>query len=434
MAPEKALAEVDLSKVHIWIQAIGLPVLFVNKENAEKIGNYVGSFVKADLKSDSQRWNRALRIRVEIDVNKPLRDRFVLKKPDGSSILIEIRYERLGEYCYVCGVIGHKLDLCPKTNQNPNPHNFSFGPWLKAENVLIKNPNLQTTLGVLPPPKQARNETFGAKTDPTPKPGATCKGMEICPMSKACSATSQHSVLGSFEKSVSNTKPHEQAAKSKCLLLNVEDTPENHIPFSKLVPSTQFVSSYTILDPQLKAWGQLEKVSGLNSPKNTNFKHIKWAKSLTEKNPNEPSLVSPVTTNELLNPQKERLFTTETQKRLAWDLEPPSPKKIKVDTELPPPMNPSLNTKDTNPSPVIVTPMHATFTHSAVSEIEGNLIISRERRTVRIKKLARKTHILENTGSSIPLLHPRPVAAVNEISQYFSLNSTECKGPEGLRE
>ncbi|KAL0286551.1 UNVERIFIED_CONTAM: hypothetical protein Scaly_2790000 [Sesamum calycinum] len=180
--PEKALAEVDLSKVHIWIQAIGLPVLFVNKENAEKIGNYVGSFVKADLKSDSQRWNRALRIRVEIDVNKPLRDRFVLQKPDGSSILIEIRYKRLGEYCYVCGVIGHKLDLCPKTNQNPNLQNFSFGPWLEAENVLIKNPNLQTTLGVLPPPKQARNETFGAKTNPTPKPGATCKGMEICPL------------------------------------------------------------------------------------------------------------------------------------------------------------------------------------------------------------------------------------------------------------
>ncbi|KAK4438739.1 hypothetical protein Salat_0208500 [Sesamum alatum] len=53
--PEEALDEVDLSKFQIWVQAYGLPVMYVNKKLAEKIGNAIGSFIEADLATESHR-------------------------------------------------------------------------------------------------------------------------------------------------------------------------------------------------------------------------------------------------------------------------------------------------------------------------------------------------------------------------------------------
>ncbi|KAK4440681.1 hypothetical protein Salat_0403000 [Sesamum alatum] len=43
--PHEALDEVDLARYQIWIQAMGLPVMYINKDSAEKIENSIGSFI-----------------------------------------------------------------------------------------------------------------------------------------------------------------------------------------------------------------------------------------------------------------------------------------------------------------------------------------------------------------------------------------------------
>ncbi|KAK4434711.1 hypothetical protein Salat_0633900 [Sesamum alatum] len=58
--PEEALDEVDLTKIQIWVQAIGLLVLLINRKVAEKIGNSIEKFVATDLVSENQRWRKAL--------------------------------------------------------------------------------------------------------------------------------------------------------------------------------------------------------------------------------------------------------------------------------------------------------------------------------------------------------------------------------------
>ncbi|KAL0414364.1 UNVERIFIED_CONTAM: hypothetical protein Sradi_1638100 [Sesamum radiatum] len=146
--PEEALADVDLSKYQIWAQVIGLPVVHVNKKSAEKIGNLIGKFIGTDLATDSHRWRKALRIRTEIDVANPLKDHIIFRCQGNRKIVLEIRYERLGDFCHVCGIVGHKFTTCPENPKSAegSNHHFRFGPWLKAENDPIPNPFIPTYL------------------------------------------------------------------------------------------------------------------------------------------------------------------------------------------------------------------------------------------------------------------------------------------------
>ncbi|KAI3467460.1 hypothetical protein Pfo_024123 [Paulownia fortunei] len=90
-----------------------------------KIGNAIGKFIRTDLASESQKWKHALCIQVDILVHQPLQDIYKLEGPNNSMIIVEIRYERLGDFFNLC-------------------------PWLKAENTIIPNLNVQKTKNLLP--------------------------------------------------------------------------------------------------------------------------------------------------------------------------------------------------------------------------------------------------------------------------------------------
>lgn len=53
------------------------------------------------------------RIRVEIDTIKPIPDGFSLPKIYRSQAKISFKYERLSEFCYLCGCLGHVHQACP---------------------------------------------------------------------------------------------------------------------------------------------------------------------------------------------------------------------------------------------------------------------------------------------------------------------------------
>ncbi|KAL3653668.1 hypothetical protein CASFOL_003349 [Castilleja foliolosa] len=112
---------------------------------ATNIGNFVGSFVKADLSTSAHKWRKSLRIQVDIDISKPLTTVMLIGSNGRKKILLEIRYERLTDICYKCGKIGHKATNCPDNlefsdESTPNP---KYGPWMKAENSHIQHPKYQ---------------------------------------------------------------------------------------------------------------------------------------------------------------------------------------------------------------------------------------------------------------------------------------------------
>ncbi|KAG8376161.1 hypothetical protein BUALT_Bualt09G0034400 [Buddleja alternifolia] len=150
--PEKVIEQVSLDHAYFWIQVSNVPVMFINLENISLIGDTVGSFIMSDLTSEKQRWKKSFKIRVTIDLRKPLIDSLTLNPKPGVTINAEIRYERLVDFCYSCGMLGHKLSTCtssiiPSNSPSKKASAFPFGPWLKAENTLsIKPTSLPSSL------------------------------------------------------------------------------------------------------------------------------------------------------------------------------------------------------------------------------------------------------------------------------------------------
>jgi hypothetical protein len=53
-----------------------------------------------------------MRIRVKIDVRMPLRKVARVKDKDGNWCTVKFKYEKLGIFCFVCGVMGHSENKC----------------------------------------------------------------------------------------------------------------------------------------------------------------------------------------------------------------------------------------------------------------------------------------------------------------------------------
>jgi hypothetical protein len=106
MVGVKDPSHVSLFAVPFWIQIHQLPVGYMSEKIGEKIATTVGEFLEYDAKNNSQPWRKYMRLGVHLDVRKPLMKTRKLKKKDGNSCEIQVNYERLGTFCYYCGLLG----------------------------------------------------------------------------------------------------------------------------------------------------------------------------------------------------------------------------------------------------------------------------------------------------------------------------------------
>ncbi|PON84033.1 Zinc knuckle CX2CX4HX4C [Trema orientale] len=88
-------------------------------------------------KPQSQYWGRSFRIKVEVELGKPLLAGFFLKNEFGVPQWIQLKYEKLGNFYYKCGLIDHEeKDCCPSTPamvcDSSGRKVQLYGHWLKG--------------------------------------------------------------------------------------------------------------------------------------------------------------------------------------------------------------------------------------------------------------------------------------------------------------
>lgn len=93
----------SLDIINLWVQFFGLPKEFLSHANILKATSKIGE-VKIEV-NDYSHPHPPPRALVKTQISKPL----ILE----SYMWISIRYENLGIFCYVCGKLGHEIDLCP---------------------------------------------------------------------------------------------------------------------------------------------------------------------------------------------------------------------------------------------------------------------------------------------------------------------------------
>ena len=74
-----------------------------------------------------------MRIRVSLDVRKPLKRRMKLKKFGNEWIWIDFKYECLHVFCFICGLLGHTEKQCPSLYDcHESTITKPYGQWMKA--------------------------------------------------------------------------------------------------------------------------------------------------------------------------------------------------------------------------------------------------------------------------------------------------------------
>ena len=107
-----------------------------------KIGELIGVLEDVGIAGDGVGWGRCLRLRVTIDITKPL-DRGRALELNGKTTWVEFRYEKLPLFCFSCGRIVHGEKGCPVPKstrlsaiEGPKP----WRVWLCAEDQKRKLP------------------------------------------------------------------------------------------------------------------------------------------------------------------------------------------------------------------------------------------------------------------------------------------------------
>ena len=115
------------------MQVYDLPVGFMSEKVARAIGNYIGEFCETDLRNFDGMLQQFMRLKVLLDINKPIPRKMKIKKDGGSWIWIRFKYEHLPTICFFCGIIGHQEKFCEKSFDRPQKViDFPYGVWLRT--------------------------------------------------------------------------------------------------------------------------------------------------------------------------------------------------------------------------------------------------------------------------------------------------------------
>ncbi|KAL5780466.1 hypothetical protein ACOSQ2_011203 [Xanthoceras sorbifolium] len=116
----------------------------MTKEAGLQLGSKVGKVKDIDTGASGDCMGKFLRIRVSIDISKPLKRGIRVSLDDSEeTIMLLIRYERLPEYCFGCGMVGHHVRDCPSAPTVVDfvqADNHPFGPWLRASSSGMYRP------------------------------------------------------------------------------------------------------------------------------------------------------------------------------------------------------------------------------------------------------------------------------------------------------
>ncbi|KAK4385947.1 hypothetical protein Sango_2718700 [Sesamum angolense] len=127
--------QVNLDYCDFFIHVHDLPLNMMNLGIATLLGNRIG--VSRDMETDIMGCllGSSFRIRVGLDVNQSLERVFKVHSTFGEELLANLTYERLPNFCYLCGKLGHiekYYEGCFEEDFNDPGKETQYGLWLQA--------------------------------------------------------------------------------------------------------------------------------------------------------------------------------------------------------------------------------------------------------------------------------------------------------------
>lgn len=104
-----------------------------DRGGGEKIRIFFGTFVHYDAKNNSSIWREYMRIRIKMDVRIPIKRKKKIVRKDKSEVIVTCKYEKLGDFCFICGMLSHTERFCRKKLEGSEGEiSKEWGQWLRA--------------------------------------------------------------------------------------------------------------------------------------------------------------------------------------------------------------------------------------------------------------------------------------------------------------
>ena len=101
------------------------------EEVGKDIGGTIGNFLEVNKRSWQSDQAKFMCIRVEVQLNKPLRWGGYVSDIEGGKHWVTYKYERLPTICFIYGKLGHNLKLCEEIIDWQEAEK-QYGDWMRV--------------------------------------------------------------------------------------------------------------------------------------------------------------------------------------------------------------------------------------------------------------------------------------------------------------
>lgn len=107
----RGLSSTNITFTHspFWVQIWGLPFELMSEEVCRDPSNSLGRFIEIDRRIGQSDQAKFMRVRVDLQLDKPLRRGGKIASVEGERFWVSFRYERLPTFCFHCGRLGHDI-------------------------------------------------------------------------------------------------------------------------------------------------------------------------------------------------------------------------------------------------------------------------------------------------------------------------------------
>ncbi|XP_042972923.1 uncharacterized protein At4g02000-like [Carya illinoinensis] len=92
--------EVSMTTADFWVRIHDLPMIACNEYVGKLIGDTLGKVIEVDVDYDDLAWGEYMRVRLALDITKPLLRRKRISLGDHREYWVRFTYERLPDFCY----------------------------------------------------------------------------------------------------------------------------------------------------------------------------------------------------------------------------------------------------------------------------------------------------------------------------------------------
>ncbi|KAH9792118.1 CCHC-type domain-containing protein [Citrus sinensis] len=125
------IANQSFTHTPFWVHLRNMPITWMHRDMVQELGEYIGSVEDVDTDEEGNCIGEIVRLRISVDITKPLQKILEVETEDEGSIPIPILYERLLDFCFCCGLIGHQYKECIEYKGQPK-EDLPYGYWMKA--------------------------------------------------------------------------------------------------------------------------------------------------------------------------------------------------------------------------------------------------------------------------------------------------------------